>query len=71
MVEELLPRFRERYTDVVVAHNLQQTRRIADYAAFFRATVGTGSPIDDGTGEQIFETPQPTLTVAYVNAEAC
>jgi len=50
VVEELLLRFRGRYTVVVVAHNLQQTRRIADYAAFFRTTVGTGSPIDDGTG---------------------
>ncbi|GAA5505781.1 phosphate ABC transporter ATP-binding protein [Novipirellula caenicola] len=70
VVEELLTRFRGRYTVVVVTHNLQQARRIADYAAFFWATEGTGSLIEYDTGERIFETPQQPLTVAYVNGKA-
>lgn len=70
VVEELLTSFRGRYTVVVVTHNLQQARRIADYAAFFWATDGTGCLIEHGTGERIFGTPQEPLTVAYVNGKA-
>ncbi len=70
VVEELLLSFRARYTVVIVTHNLQQARRVADYAAFFWATDGTGTLIEHGTGTSIFDTPQQPLTVAYVNGRA-
>ena len=69
VVEELLLSFRGRYTVIVVTHNLQQARRIADYAAFFWATDGTGTLIEHGTGARIFDQPQQPLTVAYVNGK--
>ncbi|WP_442505898.1 phosphate ABC transporter ATP-binding protein [Novipirellula sp. SH528] len=70
VVEELLVRFRGRYTVVIVTHNLQQARRVADYAAFFWATDGTGTLIEHGTGARIFDEPQQPLTLAYVNGKA-
>ncbi|QEG39605.1 phosphate ABC transporter ATP-binding protein [Roseimaritima ulvae] len=70
VVEELLTRFRGRYTLVVVTHNLQQARRIADYAAFFWSTGGTGCLVEHGSGQRIFDTPQQPLTIAYVNGKA-
>ncbi|QDS94522.1 Phosphate import ATP-binding protein PstB 3 [Roseimaritima multifibrata] len=70
VVEELLLRFRGRYTVVIVTHNLQQARRVADYAAFFWATNGTGTLIEHGSGTHIFDTPQQPLTSAYVNGKA-
>ncbi len=70
VVEELLLSFRGRYTVIVVTHNLQQARRIADYAAFFWTTNGTGNLIEHGTGQQIFDAPQKPLTIAYVNGKA-
>jgi phosphate transport system ATP-binding protein len=70
VVEELLTSFRGRYTIVVVTHNLQQARRIADYAAFFWAAGGTGCLVEHGSGQRIFDTPQQPLTIAYVNGKA-
>lgn len=70
VVEELLFSFRGRYTVVIVTHNLQQARRVADYAAFFWATDGTGRLIEHGTGTNIFDSPKEPLTVAYVNGKA-
>lgn len=70
VVEDLLTRLAGRYTIVVVTHNLQQARRIADHAAFFWATDGTGQLVEHGTGTRVFETPQQPLTIAYVNGKA-
>lgn len=70
VVEDLLTSFRGRYTLVVVTHNLQQARRIADYAAFFWSTGGTGCLVEHGSGQRIFDTPQQPLTIAYVNGKA-
>ena len=69
VVEELMLSFRGRYTVVIVTHNLQQARRVADDAAFFWATDGTGALIEHGTGTRIFDTPQEPLTVACVNGK--
>jgi len=34
VVEELIQRLRNRYTVVIVTHNLAQARRVANYTAF-------------------------------------
>ncbi len=70
VVEQLITSFRGRFTVVVVTHNLNQARRIADYAAFFWTTNGTGRLVEHGTSDQIFQTPQDKLTEAYVNGRA-
>jgi phosphate transport system ATP-binding protein len=70
VVEELMTGLRNRYTVVVVTHNLNQARRIADYAAFFWASNGTGRLIEHGPSSRIFDAPQEKLTVAYVSGRA-
>ncbi|MCO6455927.1 MAG: phosphate ABC transporter ATP-binding protein [Pirellulaceae bacterium] len=68
VIESLIERFRQRLTVVIVTHNLSQARRLADYAAFFWTTGGTGRLIEHGPRHQIFECPQDALTRSYVAA---
>jgi phosphate transport system ATP-binding protein len=70
VVEQLITSFRGRYTVIMVTHNLQQARRVADDAAFFWTRGGTGCLIEHGTAEQIFNAPQQPLTKAYVSGQA-
>ncbi len=70
VIEELICGLRNRYTVVVVTHNLDQARRIADHAAFFWTTNGTGHLVEHGSSDRIFDAPQETLTIAYVGGRA-
>jgi len=70
IVEDLMASLRNRYTVVVVTHNLSQARRIADYAAFFWTTDGTGHLVEHGPSGHIFDAPRESLTIAYVNGRA-
>jgi phosphate transport system ATP-binding protein len=47
---------------VIVTHNLQQARRIADWVAFMYL----GELVEYGTTEQIFNTPHAERTRDYV-----
>lgn len=67
VVEDLIVSLRERYTILIVTHNLAQARRIADYAAFFWIQNGAGRLIETGTAKQIFEKPRDPLTASYVS----
>ena len=67
VVEDLIASLRGRYTVLVVTHNLAQAKRIADDVALFWMTDEAGQLIEFGTVAQIFESPQHTLTAAYVN----
>lgn len=67
VVEDLIVNLRERYTILIVTHNLAQARRIADYAAVLWVQNGAGHLIEAGTAKQIFEDPCKPLTAAYVN----
>ena len=64
-IEDLLCRLKERYTVVIVTHNLHQARRIADHVAFFHL----GALVEYGTTEQIFQHPLQQLTKEYVRGE--
>jgi len=66
VVEDLIVRLGERYTVLVVTHNLQQARRIADQVAFFWMVGGCGRLVETGTSQQMFEAPRDELTAAYV-----
>lgn len=68
VIESLIERFRQRLTVVIVTHNLRQARRLADYAAFFWTTGGTGRLIEHGPRAQMFECPQDALTRSYLAA---
>lgn len=67
IVEDLIVGLRNRYTVVIVTHNLAQARRIADYAALLWIQNGAGQLIEAGTAKQIFEEPRDPLTAAYVS----
>ncbi|RMG42851.1 MAG: phosphate ABC transporter ATP-binding protein [Candidatus Dadabacteria bacterium] len=69
-IEELVLSLRGRYTIVFVTHNLQQARRIADYAAFFWLKNGTGELIEHGSADAIFSSPQHELTGNYISGRA-
>ncbi len=61
-VEELIDQLKERYTIVIVTHNLQQAARVADRTAFFLA----GEMIEQGTTTDLFTTPCDKRTEDYV-----
>lgn len=66
VVEDLIASLRSRYTLLIVTHNLAQAKRIADKIALFWVQDGIGQLIESGSVKQIFESPQHTLTAAYV-----
>jgi len=69
-VEELIEGLKERYTLIMVTHNLAQAKRIADLTAFFWLQENAGRLIEYGSTEQIFKNPQHALTQAYVQGRS-
>jgi phosphate transport system ATP-binding protein len=64
-IEELIAQLRERYTIVIVTHNMQQAARVSDSTAF----VLDGELVEHGPTERIFTTPQDTRTEEYVTGK--
>lgn len=67
VVEDLIQSLRNRFTVVIVTHNLAQARRVANYAAFFWMTERVGKLIEFGRCRSLFESPAHDLTAAYVS----
>jgi phosphate transport system ATP-binding protein len=61
-IEDLLFDLKDRYTIVIVTHNMQQAARIADYTAFMYL----GELIEFGVTKAIFENPEKELTEKYI-----
>lgn len=61
-IEELLMSLREKYTIIMVTHNMEQASRISDYTAFFYQ----GTVVEFGTTEQVFSNPREELTQNYL-----
>lgn len=66
VVEELIRSLCNRYTVVIVTHNLAQARRVANYAAFFWMTERVGKLVEFGRCQSLFDSPRNDLTAAYV-----
>lgn len=64
-IEKLLQGLKERYTVVMVTHDIDQARRLADHAVF----MWLGELIEHGPAAQFFAHPQQALTQAYLNRE--
>jgi phosphate transport system ATP-binding protein len=62
VVEDLIVQLRDDLAVVVVTHNLQQARRIADRVAFMYL----GDLVELGDTEQIFTAPQEQQTREYI-----
>ena len=53
---------KEKYTIVIVTHNMQQAVRISDYTAFFLL----GDLVEFGATEQMFSSPRDKRTEDYI-----
>ncbi|MDF2763679.1 MAG: phosphate transporter ATP-binding protein PhoT family [Rhodospirillales bacterium] len=65
-VEELVLSLRERYTIVIVTHNLSQARRLGTDVALFWLRDGKGTLVESGPASQVFEAPRDDLTKLYL-----
>jgi phosphate transport system ATP-binding protein len=70
-IEDLMKKLAERYTLVVVTHNMQQAARISDQVAFMTVEgtaegERTGVLAEVGTARQIFSAPRDPRTEAYI-----
>lgn len=61
-IEELIFKLKEKYTIVIVTHNMQQAARVSDYTAFFYL----GELVEFGETDQIFTRPRLKRTEDYV-----
>ena len=71
-VEELMHELKERYTIVIVTHNMQQATRVADMTAFFNAEATekgskVGYLVEYDNTETIFSEPREQATRDYVS----
>jgi len=61
-IEDLVLELRERFTVVIVTHNMQQASRVSDYTAFFYK----GEIIEFDKTEKIFTNPSRKKTEEYI-----
>jgi phosphate transport system ATP-binding protein len=61
-IEELAVMLKEKYTIVIVTHNMQQALRISDKTAFFLL----GEVIEFGHTEKLFTIPKDNRTEGYI-----
>ena len=61
-IEELAMELKDRYTIVIVTHNMQQAVRISDHTAFFLI----GELVEYGETEKLFSQPQDKRTEDYI-----
>jgi len=61
-IEELINELKEKYTIVIVTHNMQQAARVSDYTAFMYM----GELIEMGTTSELFTNPVKKQTEDYI-----
>ena len=61
-IEELISELKDRYTIVIVTHNMQQAARVSDYTAFMYM----GELIEFGDTDTIFTNPSKKQTEDYI-----
>jgi phosphate transport system ATP-binding protein len=64
-IESLVGVLKEKYTVIIVTHNLQQAFRVADYTAFMYV----GKLIEYNETKSLFENPVSELTKNYINGK--
>jgi phosphate transport system ATP-binding protein len=67
-IEDLIGQLKERYTVVIVTHNMQQAARVSDQTAFFNlaAQGKPGRLIEIGPTDKIFSNPDEQATEDYI-----
>ena len=61
-IEDLMDSLKDKYTIVIVTHNMQQAARISDQTAFFL----TGEVVEMDDTLNIFENPKDKRTEDYI-----
>ena len=61
-IEELIEELKEKYTIIIVTHNMQQAARVSDVTAFFYL----GELIECGETKKIFTNPEKKQTEDYI-----
>ena len=61
-IEDLMIELKEKYTLVIVTHNMQQAARVSDHTAFFLY----GKLIEFGETKQLFKKPKEKSTEDYI-----
>jgi phosphate transport system ATP-binding protein len=64
-IEDLIHSLKERYTIVIVTHNMQQAARVSARTAFFLQ----GDLVEIGETDKIFTAPQDSRTEDYVTGK--
>jgi phosphate transport system ATP-binding protein len=64
-IEELISHLKEKYTIVIVTHNMQQAQRIADKTVFMYL----GEVKEEGYTSQIFGNPLNEVTANYITGQ--
>jgi phosphate transport system ATP-binding protein len=71
-IEDLMKEIKDKYTIVIVTHNMQQATRVSDRTAFFSVLVNpksdtrTGTLVEYASTGRLFGDPQDDRTKAYV-----
>jgi phosphate transport system ATP-binding protein len=72
-IEDLMQEIKDRYTIIIVTHNMQQAARVADRTAFFTALADEGSGnrtgllVEFGLTNDIFRQPRDKRTEDYIS----
>jgi phosphate transport system ATP-binding protein len=61
-IEDLMFELKERYTIIIVTHNMQQAARVSDFTAFLE----TGKLVEFGHTQDVFTNPREKRTEEYV-----
>lgn len=62
-IEDLISQLKEKYTIVIVTHNMQQAARVSDYTGFF----WLGKLVEYRPTAELFVRPKEALTEAYIS----
>ncbi|HNT77931.1 MAG TPA: phosphate ABC transporter ATP-binding protein PstB [Anaerolineae bacterium] len=66
-IEDLIRELRQKYTIVIVTHNMQQAARVSDYTAFFYTDESrTGILVEFDKTKKIFTNPEDKRTEDYI-----
>jgi phosphate transport system ATP-binding protein len=74
-IEDLMLELKERYSIVIVTHNMQQAARVSDKTAFFTVELDegeqhrTGRVVEFDDTDKIFTNPSDPRTEAYVTGK--
>jgi len=65
-IEELVHDLKQRFTVIIVTHNMQQAARVSDTTAFMYL----GELIELNSTKKIFENPEKELTERYISGRS-